>query len=198
MQEWLELLAMHFGYFGVYFGVFLVGLISAASVIIPLPGTVVLLGVAALREFDPVLLALAFGLGAAVGQLTSYAVGYAGRFVVSEKYDRRLNAMLAVFERYGMLAVFIFALTPLPDSLLFIPMGLVHYPLWKVFVAAVAGKIAMSLIITHVGGAIGEAFIGNWVVAGITTALLILMVIAMLKVKWEELLVRYLPKGQRK
>ena len=187
-MEWTQIL-ISFGYTGAFF----LGLIGAASVIIPVPTTVALLATAVLGVFDPTLLALAFGFGAAIGQLTSYAVGYAGRRIVSEKYDRRLDAMLKIFEKYGMGAVFIFALTPLPDSLLFIPMGLAHYSLFRVFAAAVAGKIAMSLIITHVGGAWGEMFVENWVFAVVTTVLLILVVIAMFKIEWENVLAKYLP-----
>jgi len=193
-MDWLQLLVQNLG----YFGVFLLGLIGAASVIIPIPTTVALLGVAALRIYDPFLLALAFGLGAAVGQLTSYAVGCTGRAVVGKKHKRRLDALLKIFDRYGMVAVFFFALTPLPDSLLFIPMGLVHYSLWKVFVAAVAGKISMSLIITYVGGAMGEAFAENWIFTVVTTFLLVLVVIAMFKIDWEKIVGKYLPKEKRK
>ena len=193
-MDWLQLLVQNLG----YFGVFLLGLIGSASVVIPIPATVALLGVAALRIYDPFLLALAFGLGAAVGQLTSYAVGYAGRAVVGKKQKRRLNALLKIFNRYGMIAVFLFALTPLPDSLLFIPMGLVHYNLGKIFVAAVAGKVSMSLIITYFGAAMGEAFTENWIFAGVTTVLLILVVIVMFKIDWEKIVDKYLPKEKRK
>jgi len=181
-----------------YPSAFLLGLIGAASVIIPAPATVALLGMAMLKIFDPILLALAFGFGAAVGQLTSYVVGYAGRAIVSKKHEHRLNAMLEIFERYGMIAVFIFALTPLPDSLLFIPMGLIHYSLWRVFVAAVAGKIAMSLIITHVGGAVGRVFPESWIFAAVTTILLVLVIVAMFRIDWEKLADRYAPKAKKR
>ncbi len=181
-----------------YPSAFLLGLIGAASVIIPVPTTVALLAMAGLRIFDPTLLALAFGFGAAIGQLTSYAVGYAGRMVVGKKHERRLDAMLKIFERYGMIAVFIFALTPLPDSLLFIPMGLVHYSLWRIFVAAVAGKITMSLIITHVGGAIGGAVTESWIFAVVTTVFLVLVIIAMFRINWEKLVDKYLPEKKKR
>jgi membrane protein YqaA with SNARE-associated domain len=180
-----------------YPSAFLLGLIGAASVIIPVPTTVVLLSVAVRGIFDPTLLALAFGFGAAVGQLTSYMVGYAGRMAIGNKRKRHLDAMLKIFERYGMIAVFIFALTPLPDSLLFIPMGLVHYSLWKIFVAAVAGKITMSLIITHFGGIMGQTFTENWIFAGVTTVLLIIAIIVMFRIDWEKIVAKYLLKRRK-
>ncbi|HDI12923.1 MAG TPA: hypothetical protein ENF64_02270 [Hadesarchaea archaeon] len=188
MQDWLHLLAQNFG----YLGVFLVGLVGAASVIVPVPSTVVLLGIATTGFFDPFLLAVAFGLGSAVGQLTSYVVGYAGRVVVGKKYKRRMNAMLKIFEHYGMIAVFIFALTPLPDSLLFIPMGLVHYSLLKVFVAAAAGKICMSLIITYFGTVTGQVFVESWIFGLLTAIFLILVVVAIFKIDWEKVVKKVL------
>ncbi|MEW6221733.1 MAG: VTT domain-containing protein [Candidatus Hadarchaeota archaeon] len=180
-----------------YPSAFLLGIIGASSVVVPIPTTVVLLAIAGSRIFDPTLLAAAFGLGSAVGQLTSYAVGYAGGMVVSKKQRRQLDAMLKIFERYGMIAVFIFALTPLPDSILFIPLGLVHYSLWKVFVAAAAGKVVMSLIITHVGEAVGQVT-ENWIFGVVTAALLGLVVFAMFRIDWEKLVQKYLPEKRKK
>ncbi len=182
-----------------YFGVFLLGLIGAASFLIPLPTTVGLLGVAALRIFVPTLLALAFGLGAGVGQLTSYAVGYACRKMVGAKKKRRLNAMLRILERSRtMVVVFIFALTPLPDNLLFIPLGLICYPIWKVFVASLSGKIVMSLIITFFGGFIGQTFTENWIFTAVMIVLLVIVLIAMFRINWEKLADKYLPVNSKK
>ena len=181
-----------------YPSAFLLGLIGAASVVVPVPTTVALLGMALSRFFNPALLGLAFGLGAAIGQLTSYVVGYASRGVVGEKHKRRLNALLKIFNRYGMVAVFFFALTPLPDSLLFIPMGLVHYSLWKVFLAGLAGKISMSLIITHVGDTLGGTLVENWAFTVITTFLLVLAVVATFKIDWEKFAEKHLTKEKKK
>jgi membrane protein YqaA with SNARE-associated domain len=181
-----------------YPSAFFLGLIGAASVVVPVPTTVALLGMAVSRFFNPALLGLAFGLGASIGQLTSYVVGYVSRGAVGEKHKRRLNALLKIFNRYGMVMVFFFALTPLPDSLLFIPMGLIHYSLWKVFLAALAGKISMSLIITHVGSAFGEALVENWVFGVVTAVLLILAMVVVFKIDWEKFTEKYLTKEKKK
>lgn len=193
MQEWLELLARNFG----YPGVFLMSFIGAVSIIIPIPTTVILLIISGTGIFDPTLLALAFGLGAAVGELSGYGLGYLGRKVVGRKYKRRLNAMLRIFDRFGVLAIFIFALTPLPDDLLFIPLGLMRYSLWKAFTACVAGKFAMSLIITHVGIAAGQVFAVNWVLAVAMMILLIVLVVAMFYVEWEKFVEKYFPSRRK-
>ncbi len=179
-----------------YLGVFLLSFIGATSVIIPIPYTIILLTISAPQfGFNPLLLAIVAGLGAAVGELVGYGLGYAGRRVVNKKHDRRFNAMLKIFNRFGMPAVFIFALTPLPDDLLFIPLGLMRYNLWKVFIPCVLGKFLMSLIITHVGVATGAVFAeGEMIIAVITTILLALVVIAMFRINWEKLVEKYLPQ----
>ena len=101
--------------------------------------------------------------------------------------------MLKIFNRFGMPAVFIFALTPLPDDLLFIPLGLMRYNLWKVFIPCVLGKFLMSLIITHVGVAAGAVFAeGEMIIAVATIILLILVVVAMFRINWEKLVAKYL------
>lgn len=179
-----------------YPSAFVLGFIGAASVFIPIPTTVALLFISTGGIFDPTILAVSFGLGAAVGQLTSYAVGYAACMVVDEKRKRRLSAMAKIFSKYGMIAMFIFALTPLPDSLILIPMGMIRYSLWRVFVATAAGKILMSLIITYVGGAVGQVA-EDPVFGVITVVLMILVVIAMFRIDWEKLVDKYLPKKKK-
>ena len=177
-----------------YPGISLLSFIGASSVIIPIPYTVVLFGIAS--TFNPFLLAIAAGLGAAGGELVGYGLGYAGRHAVGKKRRRQLDAMLSIFERFGVLAVFIFALTPLPDDLLFIPLGLMHYSLWRAFAASVAGKFAMSLIIAYMGKAAGELFDG-WMLAAVVAVILALVMVAMFRIDWVKVAERYAPRKRR-
>ena len=174
-----------------YPGISLLSFIGASSVIIPIPYAVILLGIA--HAFNPLLLAIAAGLGAAGGELVGYGLGYAGRHAVGKKRRRQLDAMLSIFERFGVLAVFIFALTPLPDDLLFIPLGLMHYSLWKAFTACVAGKFVMSLIIAYMGKAASELFDG-WMLAVVVGVLMVLVVVAMFRIDWVKVAERYAPR----
>lgn len=178
-----------------YPGISLLSFIGASSVIIPIPYAVILFGIA--PAFNPLLLAIAAGLGAAGGELVGYGLGYAGRHAVGKKRRRQLDAMLSIFERFGMPAVFIFALTPFPDDLLFIPLGLMHYSLWKAFTACVAGKFAMSFIIAHVGKAAGKLF-DNWMLAAVVAVLLALVVVAMFRIDWVKIAEKYAPRKRKK
>ena len=73
-------------------------------------------------------------------------------------------------------------------------MGLVHYSLLKIFVAAAVGKISMSLIITYFGTAMGNTFFENWIFSVVTIVLLVLVVVAMFKIDWEKFVEKHLTK----
>jgi membrane protein DedA with SNARE-associated domain len=104
--------------------------------------------------------------------------------------------MLRLFNRYGPIVIFIFALTPLPDDLLFIPLGIMRFNLVRAFVPALLGKILMCLILAYAGktsfklvlAAYGESSLIG--VAVITLALAGLIYL-MMKTDWEKLAEKY-------
>ena len=174
-----------------YLGAFLISLIGALSVILPIPYTLVIYAMGAF--FDPFLLAIAAGLGSAAGEFSGYMLGYAGKRLVGSKYERRMTAIVRVFDRYGPIAIFLFALTPLPDDLLFIPLGLLRYSFLKAFIPCLIGKFAMCLILAYSGHfsfeaarlLYGEA---GWAGVLLTTVCLILIFAAFFAIKWERIL----------
>jgi len=197
LWDWMKQFAYQYS----YLGVFLVSLIGALSVVFPIPYTIIiyLLG----RSLDPYIIAIAGGLGSALGELSGYILGYYGRAVVSEERKRKMDFMLRIFNRYGAAAIFVFALTPLPDDLLFIPLGIMRYKLLKAFIPTILGKTLMCfalamggrLSVTIIEGFIGE---GGWVETIITTVLLILVIAIILKVDWEEIFTQYVERRKKK
>ncbi len=172
-----------------YPGIFLLSFIGASSIIIPIPYTVILFALS--PSFDPILLTLFAGFGSAMGELVGYAIGYFGRNVLGGKRRRQMDAMQKIFKRFGMLAVFLFALTPLPDDLIFIPFGLMRYSFWRTFAAGLAGKLLMLFIIANIGKAAGELFLLDEFFAVAITILLVLVIVAIFKTDWVKLAERY-------
>ena len=175
--------------------------ISASAIFIPIPYAIALLAISATGQFNLFFLALAAGIGAATGELFGYGLGYFGRRYVNRKYGRRFAAIVKLLNHryYGPIAVFIFALSPLPDDLLFIPLGLLRFNLWKVFIPCVLGKFLMSFIIVYVGSAAGQIFAdGSPIIAIVTVILLIVTMIAMFKIDWEKIIANRLPKEAKK
>lgn len=188
-DAWLRDIAMHYG----YLGIFVTSLIGAMSIVIPIPYTVLIFLMG--KILNPVLVALSAGAGATLGEFFGYLMGYYGRAVISEERKRKVDYILKVFSRYGALTIFAFALTPLPDDLLFIPLGIMRYSFIKAFVPCLIGKFLMSLILAY-GGAASIGFIeaifggeggGVWMMI-FSAVLLFAVIVIMLRVDWEKLL----------
>jgi membrane protein YqaA with SNARE-associated domain len=178
-----------------YFGIFLISLLGSMSIFFPIPYTVIIFTIAPF--FDPLLVALASGLGSAIGEFSGYLLGLGGRKIISEKRKRQMNALLKIFGKYGPIAIFIFALTPLPDDLLFIPLGVIGYSFLKAFIPAIIGKICMSLTIAYSARytiTIIKDIFGiesDWITALISMTLAIILLIIVLaimfKIDWEKI-----------
>jgi len=188
-DQWLKDVAQTYG----YLGVFLVSLIGSSSVIIPIPYTVIIFSLGMQKDlFNPFFLAVSGGIGSAIGEFVGYFLGYFGRTVIGEKQKKKMNYILKLFNKYGAVSIFAFALTPLPDDLLFIPLGIMRYNFVKAFVPCIVGKMLMCLIVAY-GGYLSidaiEALFGGGggpltIVA--STVLMAIVIIAMFKIDWEK------------
>ena len=189
LNQWLTDVAQSYG----YFGVFLVSLIGSSSVIIPIPYTVIIFSMGMQKSlFNPFLLALSGGVGSAVGEFVGYLLGYFGRKVINENQQKKMNYILKLFTKYGAITIFLFALTPLPDDLLFIPLGIMRYNFVKAFIPCFMGKILMCLILAY-GGYMSISIIealfggeGGLLTIIVSTILLLVIIIAMFKIDWEK------------
>jgi len=203
----MESLALQYG----YFGIFLLSFIGALSILLPIPYTVIIFTLGGLKigdawVFEPVFIAVAAGLGSAIGEFSGYLLGFGGRKVISERYRKKMDFLLKLFYRYGPVAIFIFALTPLPDDLLFIPLGVMRYSFVKAFIPALAGKFLMSLIIAYSGrfsiDIIRDLFgvESDWISAligmALAVVLLIIIFILMFKVDWEKYFEKYVTEKE--
>ena len=192
LEDWMKQLATQFG----YFGVFLVSLIGTMAIVIPIPYTVVILFLG-IEGWDPLLLTIAGGSGSAIGEIAGYFLGYYGRRIISEERQRKMGYFLKLFGRYTPAAIFLFALTPLPDDLLFIPLGILQYSLVKAFIPAILGKALMCYILASFGKVYGDilGFVfgdtGSWIGTIITAVLLILVIYALYRVDWEKVFDKY-------
>ena len=186
IQEWLSSLVIQYG----YLGVFLISLLGALSIVIPVPYTILIFTSG--HYLDPVLVALVGGVGSALGEISGYALGYAGRIVTSEERKRKMDYFLRLFNRHGAITVFIFALTPLPDDLLFIPLGIVRYSFFKAFIPCLLGKILMCFLLAY-GGRLSIDFVeellggsGEAITTIASTILLVVIVFLLYKIDWEK------------
>jgi membrane protein YqaA with SNARE-associated domain len=130
-----------------FLGVFFVSLLGSASIAFPIPYTHVILFLGTNHIIDPLRLTVAGGLGSAVGQIS----GYLGAKPVSVERRRKMVFFVKMFKKYGSTLVFLFALTPLPDDLIIIPLGLLRYSFISVFIPLLMGKLLMCFLLAYFG-----------------------------------------------
>jgi uncharacterized membrane protein YdjX (TVP38/TMEM64 family) len=134
-----------------YLGALVAGLLGSSSLFISVfPSYIViaLLG----TTLNPILVGVLGGIGAGIGQFLHYYVGLGGRRIIPENWKCRLDSWRRKLDKYGVLVIFAFAVTPLtPDDLIWIPLGAMKYPKLKALLAAVSGKILLNLAYAHVG-----------------------------------------------
>ena len=133
-----------------YLGAFLISLTFNATVIVPAGNILILSALGAILP-SAVVVGLAGGAGAAIGEITGYMVGYSGRGVVENRnlYIRLRNWV----RRWGVMTIFIFSLVPFVFDLAGIAAGVLRFPLWKFILVCWLGR---SLLY------IGAALAGAW------------------------------------
>lgn len=140
-QEW--------SYLG-YVGMFLISLVGSATVIFPLPAAGFIFAGAA--YLNPFILAIVTGIGAAMGEVIGYAVGWGGRKIGEKKLQKELERAENMFNKYGsFITLTVFAATPLPDDIVGIISGILNYDMKKFFVAVFIGKTLLHLVVSLAG-----------------------------------------------
>ncbi|HAF61423.1 MAG TPA: hypothetical protein DCK95_03750 [Anaerolineaceae bacterium] len=142
------------GHYG-YPGIFLISLLSNATIIFPVPGVLITSAMGAV--FNPLWVAVTAGCGAAIGEISGYVAGAAGKFVVEDKdwYEKIMDAM----RKYGGWIILILAFIPNPlFDLAGIAAGVLHIPLWKFLLFCGIGKILKMLVFSYSGFTIFNYF----------------------------------------
>ena len=138
-----------------YLGLFAVSLISAASIIMPMPGAAAITGAGAVLDPvlgipTPILVGLVAGLAETIGELTGYGAGYAGSGLFRDRsyYDRVQRWM----ERRGILTMFLLSSFPNPlVDVAGVAAGAVHMRLWRFLVGVFPGKVLKNVYLASGG-----------------------------------------------
>jgi membrane protein DedA with SNARE-associated domain len=149
-----------------YVGIFGLSLGSSLIVFVPLPYLAVILALALSGRFDSVLIIIACAAGSAVGKFLIYQACYSGQTLVNAKTKANLRAFRSIFAQYAWIAVFVAASTPIPDDVVYVPLGFARYNRFRFFTATLTGKIVLVSVIVYGAGfftntVFGQVFIGS-------------------------------------
>lgn len=184
-------------------GVFVASFLGSLVVFVPVPYYLIVAALSGPGGFDPTLVAVISAAGATAAKTVIFRVSYASRRLVGSQSRKRLRPFERLVGRYGWLAAFLAAATPIPDDLIYVPLGFARYDLRKFLPATFAGKVLLTAIVTW-----GSRLSFSWVVlltdefrdpvstaigAGVIGAVVIGGLVAVLRLDWERLLKRWFP-----
>ena len=187
-----------------YIGLALVSFIGSLIPFVPVPSFILLATMSVGGQFDIHILALISALTATIAKQIIFYASYGGRRMISEKTKKRMKPFQKLVKRYGGSAAFVAAATPIPDDMVYIPLGLAKYNPKRFFIATLSGKIVLCYIIVLISHYTGlsilepilediddpfAVYVGMIVFGAVMTAIVILL----LRLDWERILGRVAP-----
>ena len=187
-----------------YIGLALVSFIGSLIPFVPVPSFILLATMSVGEQFDLHILALVSAFTATIAKQIIFYASYGGRRMISEKTKKRMKPFQKLVKRYGGAAAFVAAATPIPDDMVYIPLGLAKYNPKRFFIATLSGKIVLCYIIVLISHFTGLSILepvlediddplaiyaGMIVFGAIMTAIVILL----LRLDWERILGRVAP-----
>ena len=187
-----------------YLGLSLVSFFGSLIPFVPIPSFVLMATMAVGDQFNIHLLAIFSALTATAAKQIIFYISYGGARILSEKTRKRMKPFERLVKKYGGAAAFIAAATPIPDDLVYIPLGIAKYNPKRFFLATLSGKILLSYIIVLTSHFVGLSllepileeiedptpiYIGMIVFATVLTAVVILL----LRLDWAKVLGRIAP-----
>ena len=187
-----------------YLGLTLVSFFGSLVPFIPLPGFLLLATMSVGDQFDLHILALVSAITATAAKQIIFTLSYGGRKIFSEKTRKRMRPFERLVKKYGAAAAFFAAATPIPDDLVYVPLGLAKYNPKKFFVATLTGKIVLSYVIVflshHLGLSLVEPLVENFddatpIYIGIIIfgAMMTAVVVLLLRLDWARILGKFAP-----
>jgi membrane protein YqaA with SNARE-associated domain len=145
-------------------GIFLITLLSHATMVardIFLPIFLALTPI-----YNPIVLGACAGVGGAIGDIIPYLLGMGVAETVEKPGGKAEDLVGKWIRKYGLWAVLVVAMTPLPDLPVVMLAGTRRLPLRKLLLIEVVGKTALYSIGAYIGGWVFDLLIGavgSWV-----------------------------------
>ena len=187
-----------------YLGLAIVSFFGSLIPFVPIPSFVLVATMAVGEQFDIHILVIIAALTSTAAKQIIFYISYGGRKIISEKTKKRMKPFQKLVKRYGGSAAFVAAATPIPDDLVYIPLGLAKYNPKRFFIATLLGKVvlyyAIVLISHYMGLSLLEPILEDIndpspIYVGIILfgASMTIIVVLLLRLDWERILSRVAP-----
>jgi membrane protein YqaA with SNARE-associated domain len=154
-----------------YAGAFIISLFGNFTIFFPVPFVLTIYAFGA--TLNPLLLGVVCGFGSTIG--------------------KQLENAKKLVQKYGVSIIFLFAILPLPDDVILIPLGMLRYDLKKAMIAMFTGKSIMCIGVAYAGKysytIVRDFFKTSGILGGFSSVLLlVLVIILLLTIDWTQFL----------
>ena len=187
-----------------YLGLTIVSFLGSLVPFVPIPSFILVATMAVGDQFDIHALALIAAITSTVAKQIIFYVSYGGRKIISEKTKKRMKPFQKLVKRYGGSAAFVAAATPIPDDLVYIPLGLAKYNPKRFFIATLLGKLVLFYVIVLISHYMGLSLLEPilqdikdpmpvYVGIVVFAIAMSIIIILLLRLNWERILGRVAP-----
>lgn len=187
-----------------YIGLTLVSFFGSLIPFVPLPSFLLLATMSVGDAFDLHLLAIISAVAATAAKVIVFSVSYGGRKIIGKESRKRMRPFERLVKRYGAGAAFFAAATPMPDDLIYVPLGLAKYNPKRFFIATLTGKLVLSYAIVFISHYMGLSLVEPvledvkdvstiYIGIAIFAAMMTSVVILLLKLDWQRIMGRFAP-----
>lgn len=179
-------------------GPFVISLICNSIPFASLPYLIIILSYAISYSslYDKILIVVSSAFGASIGKLVIYVIGRVFSKTLSPASRRNVELFSKIAKKSTALAVFAFAALPLPDDVLYLPLGVSKFSLPTYFMAVFLGKVFLKSLVVFYGSALTLAGkgLGYWTIPFL---ILISIVITyyIIKIDWSKVVEAHADKG---
>ncbi len=171
--------------------VFVLGLVGNILPFVPTPSLLLIVVLvispgSSFQGIGVIEIASITALGACIGKLASYALGYGARRAIHK--PERFDSLRKYLGGSTFLVGLVFAASPLVDTI-FIPLGMIRYSLPKTILSLYAGKFIWILSVLYFARQLGESFVQSFgqgtYTSILSVALLVPIAYFLVSVDWE-------------
>ena len=195
-----------------YLGLALISFFGSLIPFVPIPSFILLVTMSVGDQFDLHILAIIAAITATIAKQIIFVISYGGRKIMSEKTKQRMLPFQRLVKKYGAAAAFVAAATPIPDDIVYVPLGLAKYNPLRFFIATLTGKLVLCYVIVilahYLSGPVVDPIFEMFgitepedlddptpIIIGIVVfgAAMTAVVVLMLRMDWSRVLGRFLP-----
>ena len=156
-----ESLDSQFEYLGILFVSFIVNMV----IFVPIPIYPILIISAFDKKLDLNSIAIYSATGIILAKTIIFYLAYHGHNILFKKrghFNKKIILLQKLASKYGWKAAIIAAVTPIPDDIVYISLGLARYSPWKFIISTFAGKLAINQIVIWSAVYWGKPFIDKF------------------------------------